>query len=104
VNGLNNKLADNEKVKKEKGIHIDSKVDIVVYNKHQLNMKHQRNINRFNQLFHRGKTEFQYIVAHNLHKNIGWYQQGGTSLMLFDPLIEQLNLDQSRKDTTGLGC
>jgi hypothetical protein len=41
-------------------------------------------------------------VDHNVHNKICWYQQGGTSLILFGPLIEQLDLDQSGKDTTGL--
>ncbi len=43
------------------------------------------------------------IVANNVHENIGWRQQGGTSLMLFGPLIEQRDMDQSRKDKTSLG-
>jgi hypothetical protein len=103
VNGLDNKLADNTKVKQAKEIHDELEVDIVAYNKHQLNMRHPRNINGFNQLFQGGETEKWSIVAHKVHENIGWHQQGGTSLMLFGPLIKQLDMDQSGKDDTGLG-
>jgi hypothetical protein len=43
------------------------------------------------------------VVAHNVHKNIGRVQEGGTSLLLFGSLTEQLNHDQTGKDETGLG-
>jgi hypothetical protein len=49
VNGLNNKLANNKKVERAKEIHDKLEVDIVVYNEHQLNMRHPPNINGFNQ-------------------------------------------------------
>ncbi len=42
-------------------------------------------------------------MAHNIHKNIGRMQEGGTSLLLFGALTEQLAHDQSGKDKTGLG-
>ncbi len=71
-NGPSNKLADNKRVKQAKEIHDDLEVDIVAYNKHQLNMRHARNVNGFNQLFHRGEAEICSIVAHNVHENIGW--------------------------------
>jgi hypothetical protein len=102
VNRLNNKLADNEKVERAKKIHDKLEVDIVTYIEHQLNMRHPRNINGFNQLFQGGETEIWSIVANNVHENIGQRQQRGTSLMLFGPLIEQLD-NQSGKDKTGLG-
>ncbi len=103
VNGIANRLANNDKVERAKEIHDDLKVDIVAYNEHQLNMRHWRKVNRFNQLFHGGEMEIRSIVAHNVHKNVGQRQQGGMSLMLFGPLIEQLSMDQSGKDDTGLG-
>jgi hypothetical protein len=103
VNGLENKLDDNKKVEREKEIHDKLEVDIVAYNEHQLNMRHPQNVNGFNQLFRGGETEIRSIIAHNVHKYIGRRQQGGMSFMLFGPLIEQLDMDQSRKDDTGLG-
>ena len=45
----------------------------------------------------------QSVVAHNVHENIGRTQQGGTSLLLFGHLTEQLDHDESGKDDTGLG-
>ena len=45
----------------------------------------------------------QSIVAHNEHKNVGKVQQGGTSLILFGQLTEQLDHNESGKDPTGLG-
>ncbi len=51
VNGLSNRLSDNEKVGWAKEIHDTLKVDIVAYNEHRLNMGHKLNINGFNQSF-----------------------------------------------------
>ncbi len=45
----------------------------------------------------------QSVVAHNIHENIGHMQEGGTSLLLFGALTEQIAHDQSGKDKTGLG-
>ncbi len=61
------------------------------------------NVNWFNQLFKEGKAALQSVVAHNVHKNIGRVQEGGTSLLLFGSLTEQLNHDQTGKDKSGLG-
>ncbi len=98
VNGLSNKLSNNKKVDKAKGIHDKLEVDIVAYNKHRLNMPGRRNINGFNHLFKGGKVALQSVVAHNVHKNIGRVQEGGTSLLLFGFLTEQLKHDQPGKD------
>jgi hypothetical protein len=103
VNGLSNKLSDNKKVDKAKEIHDKLEVDIVTYNKHRLNMRDRRNVNGFNQLFKGGKAEFQSVVTHNVHKNIGRVQEGGMSLLLFGSLTEQLEQDQPGKDKSGLG-
>jgi hypothetical protein len=56
-------------------------------------MWHAWNVNGFNQLIHGGESEIHSILAHNVHENIGRCQQGGTSLMLFRRLIEQLDMD-----------
>ncbi len=45
----------------------------------------------------------QSVVAHNIHENIGHVQEGGTSLLLFGALTDQLAHDQLGKDKTGLG-
>ncbi len=70
TNGINNKLSNNDKVEKAKGIINALEADIVVYNKHQLNMQDQQNVNGFNQLFKGGEAAIQSVVAHNVHKNI----------------------------------
>jgi hypothetical protein len=67
-------------------------------------MRNRRNVNRFNQLFKGGKAALQSVVVHNVHENIGRVQEGGTSLLLFGPLMEQLDNDQLGKDESGLGC
>jgi hypothetical protein len=66
-------------------------------------MKHKKNYNGFNQLFKGGEATVLSVVAHNVHENIGRTQQGGTSLLLFGNLTEQLDHDESGKDDTGLG-
>ncbi len=98
VNGLSNKLSDNEKVEKAKEIHDKLEVDIMVYNKHRLNMQHRRNVNGFNQLFKGGEAAIQLVVAHNIHEDISRVQEGGTSLLLFGTLTDQLDHDQMGKE------
>ena len=78
-------------------------VDIAAYCKHQLKMSNMHNINGFNQLFKCGEAVVQSVAAHNTHPNIGRMQEGGTFLLLFRAMTEQLAHDQSGKDKTGLG-
>jgi hypothetical protein len=103
ANGISNRLSDNEKVEKAKEIHDELEVNIAAYCEHWLNMRDRHNINGFNQLFKGGEAVVQSVVAHNIHKNIGRVQEGGTSLLLFGALTEQLAHDQSGKDKTSLG-
>jgi hypothetical protein len=65
-------------------------------------MHDRKNVNGFNQLFKGGKVALQSVVAHNVHKNIGRVQEGGTSLLIFGSLTEQLDHDQTEKDEVGL--
>ena len=66
-------------------------------------MRHKKNCNGFNTLFKGGEADIRSIVAHNVHKNVGRVQQGGTSLLLFGHLTKQLDQNESGKDKTGLG-
>ncbi len=50
-----------------------------------------------------GEAAIQSIVAHNVHKNVGRTQQGGTSVIMFGPITEQIEHERSGKDNTGLG-
>jgi hypothetical protein len=104
ANGFSNRLSDNEKVEKAKEVHDELNVDIAAYCKYWLNMRNRHNVNSFNQLFKGEKTSIQSVVAHDTHKNIGCMQKGGTSLLLFGALTEQLVHDEPGKDKTGLGC
>jgi hypothetical protein len=82
VHGFCNQLSRNEKVERATEIHDNLEVNIAVYCEHKFDMKHKKNCNGFNQLFKGGEAAVQSIVALNVHKNIGWIQQGGTSLLL----------------------
>jgi hypothetical protein len=103
VNGINNRLCNNEKVEKAKEIIDDLEADIVAYNKHRLNMQDRHNVNGFSQLFKGGEAAINSVVAHNVHENFGKIQEGGTSLMAIGPLMEFIEHDQAGKDETGLG-
>jgi hypothetical protein len=85
VNGLSNKLSNNDKVDKAKEIHDDLEVDIVAYNKHRLNMRDRRNVNGFNQLFKGGEAALQSVVAHNVHKNIRRCRKEGQAYYSLGP-------------------
>ncbi len=54
VNSFQNRLSGNEKVERAKEIHDKLEVDIVAYCEHQLNMRHKKNCNGFNQLLKGG--------------------------------------------------
>jgi hypothetical protein len=103
VNGFNTRLCSNEKVEKLQEIHNNLQVDIAAYCEHQINMCHNKNVNGFNQLFKGGEAPVRSVVAHNIHENIGQLQQGGTSLIMFGSLGENIENDESGKDETGLG-
>jgi hypothetical protein len=103
VNGISNKLNNNEKAEKAKEIHDELEVNIVAYNKHRLNMQDQQNVNVFNQLFKEGKAAIQSMATHNVHKDFGHVQERGNSLLAFGTITEHLVYDQPRKDGTGLG-
>jgi hypothetical protein len=103
VNGFSNRLCGNEKVEQARQIHDELEVDMAAYCEHRLNMQHKKNCNGFNQLFKGGEAAIQLVVAHNVHKNVGRTQQGGTSLLLFGHLTEQLDYDETGKDALGLG-
>jgi hypothetical protein len=42
------------------------------------------------------------VVAHNVHENTRRVQEGGTSLLLFGPMVQQYNATESGRDDTGL--
>ncbi len=103
MKGLSNRMCNIKKLEKARAIHNELEVDIAAYCKHQLNMKHCSNCNGFYQLFKGGEAAIQSIVAHNVHKNVGHMQQGGTRVIMFGPITEQIDHERCGKDNTGLG-
>jgi hypothetical protein len=103
VNGFSNRLSGNAKVERARQIHDELEVDMEAYCEQRLNMRHKKNVNGFNQLFKGGEAAVKLVVAHNVHENVGRVQQGGTSLLLFGHLTEQVDHDETGKDTSGLG-
>jgi hypothetical protein len=81
VNGFSSCICGNKKVDRMKELHNELEVDIATYCEHKLNMKHKKNVNRFNHLFKGGEAASHSIAVHNVHENIGRTQQGGTSLI-----------------------
>jgi hypothetical protein len=90
-------------LEKAKEIHDELEVDIVTCNEHWLNLCHHLNVNGLNQMLKGGEAAIQSITDHNIHENIGHIQEGGTSLLMFGPIMEYLDIEQLGKDPTGLG-
>ncbi len=103
LNGLNTCMKDNEKVERMRELHDKLETDIATYCVHKINYKHKKNVNGFNQLFKGGDAAIHSIVAHNVHENVGKIQQGGTGLIMFGHLTQQIDGNKSGKDPSGLG-
>ena len=54
-------------------------------------------------MFRCGEAEIRSIAAHIVHDNIRRIQEGGTSMLLYGPLVYQYDFKHSDKDDTGLG-
>ena len=105
ANGIDNRQMDGYKVSKARELHHTLEADLVAYNEHRLNLQHADNKIGFSQLFNGGETEIRSIVAHNVHENLPQKRnlEGGTAMLLYGPLIQQLDLSESTKDEVGLG-
>ena len=90
-------------MKKEKEVIYELETDVVCYNEHIFNVRHKGNHNGFNQLFRGWEYDIISVVPHNVQKYVSRVQQGGTSMLLFGPLIQQLDFEHSGKDDTGSG-
>ena len=75
----------------------------MVHAEHKVNCAHKDNVNGFGQMFNGGEVGIRTQVGHNVHENVCRTQQGGTSLLLYGPLIDQYDFKASGKDDTGLG-
>ena len=76
---------------------------MVAFLEHKINCRHKLNRNCFRQMFQVGEADIRAVVAHNVHKNVSKYQEGGTSLLAYGPIVDQYDLEHSGKDNTGLG-
>ena len=54
-------------------------------------------------MFTGGEADIRSVAAHNVHENVGEFQEGGTALLAYGPIIEHHDLKGSCKDETGLG-
>ena len=102
-NGFNSRISNNDKLDKAKRVINDLESDIVVFNEHKLNLRHKDNKNGFSQMFNGGECKIRSVAANNVHKNVGRVQQGGTSLLIYGPMIENYDFENLGKDETELG-
>ncbi len=54
-------------------------------------------------MFNGGETELRAIAAHNVNKDAGKFQEGGTTMLVFGNLIEQFDPEGLGLDNLGLG-
>ncbi len=76
VNGFSNRLCGNKKVEQARQIHDKLEVDIAAYWEHQLNMRHKKNVNGFNQLFKGGEAELSWRWLTMYMRMLGGYSRG----------------------------
>ena len=103
VNGLSTRISGNEKLEKGKALIDDLEPDIVAITEHRINHKHKKNRNGLRQMFDGGEADIRAIQAHNVHENVSKVQEGGTGILAFGPITEQLDHLNSGADETGLG-
>ena len=96
-------MGTNDKLGKGKEFIDELGADIVAINEHQLNLQHKKNKNGLSQMFNGGGTDIRTVAGHNVHENVGRVQQGGTGLLLYGPLCQHLQFDESGAEDTGMG-
>jgi hypothetical protein len=55
-------------------------------------------------MFNGGETDLRAIASHNVHENVGKYQEGGMAMMSYGNLLQQFDPEVSGRDDLGLGC
>ena len=104
LNGLQSTLSNkNEKLEKARRVIDDLQADVVCYNEHRQNLRHKANRNGFRQMFNGGETDLRAIASHNVHESVGKYQEGGTAVLTYGDLLQQLDQEGSGRDDLGLG-
>jgi hypothetical protein len=100
---LQSALSKNEKLDKAWQVIYDLQADVVCYNEYHQNLKHKTNQNGFRKMFNGEDTELRAIAAHNVNKDKGKFQKGGTAMLVFGDLIEQFDPEGLGQDDLGLG-
>ena len=104
LNGLQSTLSSkNEKLEKARRVIDDLQADVVCYNEHRQNLRHNANRNGFRQMFNGGETDLRAIASHNVHETVGKYQEGGTAVLSYGNLLQQFDPEGSGRDDLGLG-
>jgi len=103
INGLQSKMANNRKLDKARQIINDLEADIVAYNEIRINWRHRANVNGLGKMFQGEGTEVRAVAAHNAHGPIDKFQEGGTALLTYGPLIDHLDRGEMERDASGLG-
>ena len=71
MDGLNNRIPNNDKLEKAKEIIDDLEADIVAYSEHKMRMGHKLNQNGMSQMFNGGESEVRSLVGSNVHEKEG---------------------------------
>ena len=104
LNGLQSTLSNrNEKLEKACRVIDDLQANVVCYNGHRQNLRHNANRNGFRQMFNGGETDLRAIASHNIHDLVGKYQEGGTAVLSYGNLLQYFNLEGSGRDDLDLG-
>ncbi len=104
LNGLQSTLSNkNKKLEKAQRVIDDLQACIVCYNKHRQNLWHKSNRNGFRQMFNGGETELRAIASHNKNKEAKKIQERGTTIIVYEDLIQQFDPEESGRDDLGLG-
>ena len=105
LNGLQSTfLSKNKKLEKAWRFIDDLQANVVCYNKHRQNLRHQANQNGFHQMFNGRESDLRAITSHNVHEIVGKYQGGGTAMMSYGNLLQQFDPEGSGRGDLGLGC
>jgi hypothetical protein len=99
-NGLNNRIMGNHKLDKAIDIKNELDVDMLLYSKHWLNLRHKENKNNFKQMF-QWEVACQAVASHNVHHGVSRVQEGGTGMVAFGDTTGYIS--KVGKDTYGLG-
>ena len=97
---LNNRLNNNDKLDKARGLSDKLQLDGMMHVEHRLNLKHKDNMNSFKQMFQR-EDVVKAVCAQNVHWPVGRVQEGGTAMVAFGTTMAYNK--RPVKDPTGLG-